>query len=38
MQAIQQKSQQLLTVLLAIALKLRGELAELVLETGRRDR
>ncbi len=38
MQAIQQEGQQLLTVLLAIALKLRGKLAKLVLETGRRHR
>jgi len=38
MQAIQQEGQQLLTVLLAIALKLRGKLAKLVLETGWRHR
>lgn len=34
MQAIQQEGQQLLTVLLAVALELRGKLAKLILEVG----
>ena len=38
MQAIQQEGQQLLTVLLAVALELRGKLSKLVLETGGRHR
>lgn len=37
MQAVQQESQQLLAVLLAIPLKLRSKPPELVLEIGRRD-
>lgn len=38
MQAVQQESQQLLAVLLAISLKLWGKPPKLVLEVGRRDR
>lgn len=37
-QAIQQESQQLLAVLLAVSLKLRGKPPKLVFEIGRRDR
>ena len=38
MQAIQEEGKQLLAVLLPIALKLRGKLAQLILEVGGRDR
>ena len=37
MQAVQQESQQLLAVLLAISLELRSKPPKLVLEVGRRD-